>query len=595
MDKLIKRHLYGELRESLEYNPVVALIGPRQCGKSTLAKMIQAEFPASLYLDLENPFDLAKLVHPEFFLSRNKDRLVCIDEVQRRPELFPLLRSLCDEWGDNGHFLILGSASRDLLRQSSESLAGRIAYFRLTPFLFCELADADWTRCLWRGGFPRAYLARSDKAAQKWLESFVTTFLERDLSFWREFVPETMRRLWRMLAHENGQTVNFSRLASALGVSDATITRTDDDAKPNQFEFRKADAVVNFQNVTFEYVGVKSYETNSLYFDNCTFTKYVYQNRVSGPIAVGMTGSTVVATNCLFDHNEYSSISGAANIKCALIRVENCTFDHSQQVNRNMPMLNLTPGDTIIVRGNVLHGDPSMDMVGGISVANLMGLSGDMYVLIENNEIDSCRYGINIQGSISEAIIRGNKVTNNRYVRNNDANNGGSGIAIYDASKSLNLKVSNNYFENNLWGVTVIGGGNINLGKIEVDGVALAEDDPEYNEGKNVFKDNGHDDILVDLAFASGTDYLTVYAQNNTWNVEEQTEELIEAVIDHQKDDASLGLAIFMPAYSEQTTGVSAIENVQPSGAAFDLMGRVVEPTAKGQLYIREGRKFIVR
>lgn len=225
MNNLIKRRLYGELRESLDENPVVALIGPRQCGKSTLAKMIRADFRKSLYLDLENPFDLEKLAHPEFFLSRNRDRLVCIDEVQRKPELFPLLRSLCDEWGDNGHFLILGSASRDLLRQSSETLAGRIAYFRLTPFLFSELEDADWTRCLYRGGFPRAYLARSDKAAQKWLGSFITTFLERDLSFWREFVPETMRRLWRMLAHENGQTVNFSRLASALGVSDATIRR----------------------------------------------------------------------------------------------------------------------------------------------------------------------------------------------------------------------------------------------------------------------------------------------------------------------------------------------------------------------------------
>ena len=225
MSKLIKRHIYAELRESLEDNPVVALIGPRQCGKSTLAKMIKAEFPGSLYLDLENPFDLEKLAHPEFFLSRNRDRLVCIDEVQRRPELFPLLRSLCDEWGDNGHFLVLGSASRDLLRQSSESLAGRIAYFRLTPFLFSELEGADWTQCLWRGGFPRAYLARSDRSAQNWLESFITTFLERDLSYWREFVPETMRRLWRMLAHENGQTVNFSRLASSLGVSDMTVRR----------------------------------------------------------------------------------------------------------------------------------------------------------------------------------------------------------------------------------------------------------------------------------------------------------------------------------------------------------------------------------
>lgn len=225
MNNLKKRHLYGELRESLDENPVVALIGPRQCGKSTLAKMIRANFQKSLYLDLENPFDLEKLAHPEFFLSRNRDRLVCIDEVQRKPELFPLLRSLCDEWGDNGHFLILGSASRDLLRQSSETLAGRIAYFRLTPFLFCELEDEDWTRYLYRGGFPRAYLARSDKAARNWLDSFITTFLERDLAFWREFVPETMRRLWRMLAHENGQTINFSRFASALGVSDATIRR----------------------------------------------------------------------------------------------------------------------------------------------------------------------------------------------------------------------------------------------------------------------------------------------------------------------------------------------------------------------------------
>lgn len=386
---------------------------------------------------------------------------------------------------------------------------------------------------------------------------------------------------------------------ASFAVSEATITRTDDDAKPNQFEFRKADAVVNFQNVTFEYVGVKSYETNSLYFDNCTFTKYVYQNRVSGPIAVGMTGSKVVATNCLFDHNEYSSISGAANIKCALVRVENCTFDHSQQVNRNMPMLNITPGDSIIVRGNVLHGDSAQNMVGGISVANLMGLPGDMYVLIENNEIDSCRYGINIQGAISEAIIRGNKITNNRFVLGG-ANNGGSGIAIYDSSKSLNLKVSENHIENNLWGITIMGGGNVNLGKVEVDGVKLAEDDVEYNVGRNVFVNNGHDDVLVDLAFAAGTDYLTVYAQNNTWNVEEQTAELIETVIDHQIDDPTTGLAIYMPAYVAPVTDLSNLSNFSnPSNLwfapAYDLMGRTVRSAAPGQLFIRESRKFIVR
>ena len=376
--------------------------------------------------------------------------------------------------------------------------------------------------------------------------------------------------------------------------SQATITRTDDEAKPNQIELRKAGTTYSFRNVTFEYVGMKSYEVNTLELDNCTFRNYAYVNRVSGPISVGMTGASVIARGCTFDHNQYSSFSGAANVKCAKVHFEDCTFIKSQQVNRNMPMLNITPGDSIIVRGNVLHGDSAQNMVGGISVANLMGLGGDMYVLIENNEIDSCRYGINIQGAISEAIIRGNRITNNRFVLGG-ANNGGSGIAIYDSSKSLNLKVSENHIENNLWGITIMGGGNVNLGKVEVDGVKLAEDDEEYNVGRNVFVNNGHDDVLVDLAFASGTDYLTVYAQNNTWNVEEQTAELIETVVDHQNDDPTTGLAIYMPAYVAPVTCLQAIETRSAAAPAYDLMGRTVRSAAPGQLYIREGRKFIVR
>lgn len=224
-DLYIERTLEQKVMTGLRRSPVVALVGPRQCGKSTLAKRLQSRIPGSLHLDLENPRDLAKLDDPAFFLGRNRGGLVCIDEVQRKPELFPVLRYLCDEWGGNGHFLVLGSASRDLLRQSSETLAGRIEYLRLTPFLLDETGDEPWERYLFRGGFPRAWLAKSDEDARAWLDSFVMTFLERDLSFWREFVPEAMRRLWRMLAHDNGQTVNFTRLASALGVSDATVRR----------------------------------------------------------------------------------------------------------------------------------------------------------------------------------------------------------------------------------------------------------------------------------------------------------------------------------------------------------------------------------
>ncbi|MBR1589152.1 MAG: ATP-binding protein [Kiritimatiellae bacterium] len=221
----IKRRLEESIRRALGRNPVAAVLGPRQCGKSTLVKHLREEMGPSVYLDLERPSDLAKLSDPELFFSRHKEELICIDEIQRKSDLFPVIRSLCDDWGGNGHFLVLGSASRDLIRQSSESLAGRIRYERLTPFLFSELDGADWTKCLSRGGFPRAYLASSNNASNEWHESFIQTFLERDLLFWRDFVPETMRRLWRMLAHENAHMINYSRLAASLGVSDMTIKR----------------------------------------------------------------------------------------------------------------------------------------------------------------------------------------------------------------------------------------------------------------------------------------------------------------------------------------------------------------------------------
>ena len=139
--KIYPRLLESRVEARLAETPVVALLGPRQCGKTTLAGRILARRPDAIRLDLERPSDLAKLADPEFFLSRHRDRLVCIDEVQRRPDLFPVLRALCDETGANGRFLLLGSASRDLLRQSSETLAGRISYLRLTPFLFSETPD----------------------------------------------------------------------------------------------------------------------------------------------------------------------------------------------------------------------------------------------------------------------------------------------------------------------------------------------------------------------------------------------------------------------------------------------------------------------
>lgn len=211
--------------ESIAENPVTAILGPRQCGKSTLARHIAEHSGREyLYLDLERPSDINKLDDAEWFLKTQENKLICLDEIQRKPELFPLMRALADDWGGNGHFLVLGSASRDLLKQSSESLAGRISYKRLTPFLHDELKDiSSLQNYLSRGGFPRSYLASDNKKSFEWREDFISTFLERDLLLWSGFSPVTMRKLWQMLANLNGQIINYSTLGSSLGVSHTTV------------------------------------------------------------------------------------------------------------------------------------------------------------------------------------------------------------------------------------------------------------------------------------------------------------------------------------------------------------------------------------
>lgn len=220
----IHRYLEPSILKSLRSFPVTTVTGPRQCGKSTLVKHILEAYPESIYLDLERPSDLRKLENAEWFLTSQKEKLICIDEVQRQPELFPLIRSLVDEWNRSGCFLILGSASRDLLKQSSESLAGRISNKRLTPFLWKELGnDHTIENYFSSGAFPRSLLADDNDVSFEWRESFITTFLERDLLQWSGFTPTTMKRLWQMLAHVNGQTVNYSTLATSLGITSTTV------------------------------------------------------------------------------------------------------------------------------------------------------------------------------------------------------------------------------------------------------------------------------------------------------------------------------------------------------------------------------------
>jgi uncharacterized protein len=229
---MITRWAAPRIEEALNTQAAVAILGPRQAGKTTLARDIAEFQPGSLYLDLESREDRDKLTEPTLFLRQFERNLVVLDEIHRAPEIFSTLRGLIDQGRRTGHgkgrFLILGSASMALLRQSSESLAGRISYIELGPFCAVELPQDEETLLrLWlRGGFPGSYLADDDSASLRWRNDFIRTYLERDVAMFGPRVPaETLERLWTMLAHNQGALLNASRLASGLQVASPTVQR----------------------------------------------------------------------------------------------------------------------------------------------------------------------------------------------------------------------------------------------------------------------------------------------------------------------------------------------------------------------------------
>jgi len=221
----IRRSLEGHIRRSLKKFPVVGIIGPRQVGKTTLAKMLLKNIgKKTIYLDLQLPSDINKLQSPELFLGQFTDALVIIDEVQRMPMLFPLIRAIVDKKRVAGRFLLLGSASPSFIKQASESLAGRIRYHELTPFTLAEVGYKDINKLWLRGGFPKSCLAGKDKESIEWRESFIRTYLEMDIPQLGIRVPALqLRRFWTMLAHSHGQLWNVSRIAGSLGVSAPSV------------------------------------------------------------------------------------------------------------------------------------------------------------------------------------------------------------------------------------------------------------------------------------------------------------------------------------------------------------------------------------
>ncbi len=226
MHGYITRLIEEQIHRSLSRSPATAILGPRQCGKSTTARRMLKNRP-SIYLDLQDRVDRNKLAEPELFFDRYRDKMICLDEIQMLPEFFSILRSEIDKDRRPGRFLILGSASRDLIRQSNETLAGRIAYLDLSPFLIDEVFPSVLWSDLWlRGGFPESTLAENDPDSFGWRLDFIRTFMERDIPGLGFNIPvPVIERLWLLLAHYHGQTVNYQKLAAAADISIPTLKK----------------------------------------------------------------------------------------------------------------------------------------------------------------------------------------------------------------------------------------------------------------------------------------------------------------------------------------------------------------------------------
>lgn len=322
------------------------------------------------------------------------------------------------------------------------------------------------------------------------------------------------------------------------------FTSTDENARPYGIFMDNNNSITYFSNIDFEYAGLKNFGTYGLNVSGCTFRKH---NGVSGTSALGLgtNGAEFNVNNCTFEECMRSAVGGAANYANS-ITMENCVFNGNGTANMNTPQINLTTAGNVTVRNCKITGNPAHNMVGGIVVSNLIGMTGDMNTLIEGNEIRDCRFGLATYCE-QKAVIRNNLLVNNKY--ENNPNNGGSGINIYDPQMTQTTMITGNYIEGNLWGVTVIGGKNVNLGKTE------DKEADDYNPGLNVFLNNGNSGSTFDL-YNNSTN--TVYAQGNYWkSVDSQDQESIETVIFHKNDNSRLGEVIFMPALDKDPSGIN--------------------------------------
>ena len=365
----------------------------------------------------------------------------------------------------------------------------------------------------------------------------------------------------------------------------------DHTAMPIGIQVTGGKGATEFTNCSFYAVGLRNSSPQGMNLSHCAF--YACNGAIGqGALTLGTDGAPFHIVDCHFEDNAKAAIAGAANYRNPLV-IERCTFVRNGAANGNTPQLNLTVADCIVVRSCTIEGNPQNTMVGGIVVANLLGFEGDYVTVIKDNRITDNRFGIATYLS-QKAFIVDNILVDNNHETN--AMNGGSGINVYDPYQTQYTYISGNHIEGSLWGITLVGGKEANLGRTDV-----PESDSRYNPGRNLFRNNGNGGVLYDLYNNSPN---IVYAQGNVWNVAVQREADIENVVFHRHDDASLGEVFFMPPGNP--TGISS-EHFEGDEAndgnqlpLYDLSGREIvnSPSSEGSLangiYIQGGKKVII-
>lgn len=384
-----------------------------------------------------------------------------------------------------------------------------------------------------------------------------------------ELTPGAVVKMENGVSFEVEGTADFDMPASQR----VRFTRAAVGIVPGVVYFKDDTQVTTIKNIDFEYAGLKNYADKGLVVDSCTF-RYHAASTANGSSALNMGGSEseYVVRNCIFEQNERSGIGGAANAPVPVL-LENCQFLYNGTHNRNYPQVNLTAATQVTIRNCVVLGDRNKQRVGGIVVSNLTGSAKNAHLLIEGCFVKDASYGISVY-SDQTAIVRNNFLINNDVISN--PNSGGSGLNVTDASGTQNTKFTGNFVMGSFWGASIIGGMNINFGRVDVE-----EDSEDYNIGQNVFYNNGNGGKIYDFYNNSAN---TVYAQNNYWlTAASFAPEAIDTCIFDKNDDASLGEVIYrvegqdptptaIPSFERILTGVQAIYNM--NGLRTDEMRR---------------------